>query len=48
MDYVSTFAYYWSSTVHDSNGAYRLYYYSGNLSVTVDSKFYGFQVRCVK
>jgi hypothetical protein len=45
-----SFAYYWSSTVYpsDTNFAYYLLYYSGNLNVIAYNKYYGFQVRCVK
>jgi uncharacterized protein (TIGR02145 family) len=50
MNDVSTYAYYWSSTVNSSNtnNAYNLNYNSGNLNVTNLNKNYGLQVRCVK
>jgi hypothetical protein len=48
---VSTYAYYWSSTVYssDTNHAYYLYYSSDGLGVdNYRAKRYGFRVRCVK
>jgi uncharacterized protein (TIGR02145 family) len=50
MGHVSSYAYYWSSTVDSSNAydAYNLLYYSGSLLVNYTYKYYGFQVRCVK
>jgi uncharacterized protein (TIGR02145 family) len=50
MYYVSTYAYYWSSTESSGNtsNAYNLYYHSGSLRVTSLGKTFGFQVRCVK
>jgi hypothetical protein len=50
MYYVSTYGYDWSSEEYSSgsNGAYYLYYYSGNLNVSYAAKYIGFQVRCVR
>jgi uncharacterized protein (TIGR02145 family) len=50
MNLVSEQARYWSSTENSSgsNYAYYLYYGSGSLLVTLNLKYNGFQVRCVK
>jgi hypothetical protein len=50
MEYVSTVAYYWSSTQSSSNtnSACHLEYTSGGLYVSYAPKLVGFQVRCVK
>jgi uncharacterized protein (TIGR02145 family) len=43
-------AYYWSSTADGSDNAYNLGFYTsgGVYPQYVNSKYYGFQVRCVK
>jgi hypothetical protein len=48
MDYVSLYAYYWSSSQLDTDSAYRLDYTDHSLGVDNASKRCGFQVRCVK
>jgi uncharacterized protein (TIGR02145 family) len=45
------YTYYWSSTEDGSNNnynAYSLYYGNGDLNMSNDPKYYGFQIRCVK
>jgi uncharacterized protein (TIGR02145 family) len=48
MDNVSTYGYYWTTSVYDSYYAYYLYYYSDTMGIPGHSKYRGFQVRCVK
>lgn len=50
FSYLGYFAYYWSATAYDSNGAwYRfLYYDSSGVYRYYRSKHYGFSVRCVR
>jgi hypothetical protein len=47
MHGVGARAYYWSST-ENTCYAYNLLYSGGNPHVNYDTKYYGFQVRCVK
>ena len=44
---VGTLGYYWSSTVN-SGGSHYLYLFSGIASVPLNSRSYGFSVRCIK
>ena len=42
------FGYYWSSVGRSSSYAYSLYFYSGYVDPSdVNSRYYGFSVRCV-
>jgi hypothetical protein len=47
MEYVTSYAFYWSST-ENGNLAYNLLYYSGYLVAGGNYKDVGLQVRCVK
>jgi uncharacterized protein (TIGR02145 family) len=48
MGTVDSGAYYWSSTENSTTNAYNLYYGSSNLNMLFNTKYNGFQVRCVK
>jgi len=48
LTYRGAFGSYWSSTQNDGTNGRYLYFYSGNSSMNLTTKAYGFSVRCLR
>ena len=46
--FVSVFAYYWSSTIRGGTESLQLHLQNGDASMKLESRAYGFSVRCIK